>query len=141
MESVTVKRPFTAPKSAVREVILGDISAFVRASGFDRVHVEGGSYSVSRDIGFATFELTLDRVESESLLAFEQTEGIFDRMWTEYRLERTEQGCEAIATTEFTLGGVLAPVLDGTMIKSQRKREFELQFDHVESALQEAKPA
>lgn len=135
METVTVKRSLPASKSAVRELVRSDIPAFIRASGFDRVHVDGESYTVSRDIGFATFELTLDRVESESLLEFEQVEGMFDRMWTEYRLEAIELGCELIATTEFTLGGVLGPVLDGTMIKSQRTREFELQFDYVESEL------
>ena len=139
METVTVKRSLPASKSAVRELVRSDIPAFVRASGFDRVHVDGESYTVSRGIGFATFELTLERVASESLLEFEQVEGIFDRMWTEYRLEETEQGCAFIATTEFTLGGVLAPVLDGTMIKTQRTREFELQFDYVESALRAKK--
>lgn len=141
METVLVKRAFEAPETAVRDVVLEDVPAFIRASGFDRVTVEGTSYTVSRDIGIATFELTLDRVESDCLLEFEQVEGIFDRMWTEYRLEATPEGCELIATTEFTLGGVLAPVLDGTMIKTQRKREFELQFNYVASEVTETQPA
>ncbi|MBS3761179.1 hypothetical protein [Halodesulfurarchaeum sp.] len=141
METVTVKRSFDAPGSAVRDCILEDVPAFIRASGFDRVTVDGTSYRVSRDIGIATFELTLDRVESERLLEFDQVEGVFDRMWTEYRLEMTVEGCELIATTEFTLGGVLAPVLDGTMIKTQRKREFELQFDYVASQIDAKHPA
>ncbi|MFW6458407.1 MAG: SRPBCC family protein [Halodesulfurarchaeum sp.] len=141
METVTVKRSLPASKSVVRELVRSDIPAFVRASGFDRVRVDGESYTVSRNIGFATLELTLERVASESLLEFEQVEGMFDRMWTEYRLEETGAGCELIATTEFTLGGILAPVLAGTMIKSQRTREFELQFDYVESALHTRNPA
>ena len=135
METVTVKRAFDAPETLVCDIIIQDLPAFIRASGFDRVTVDGGSYTVSRDIGFATFELTLERIESEQLLEFEQVQGIFDRMWTEYRLKGTPEGCELIATTEFTIGGVLAPVLDGTMIKTQRTREFELQFDYVESQI------
>ena len=135
METVTMKRFFPVPESAVRELLLADIPAFIRASGFDRVRVDGESFTVARAIGFATFELTLDRVDSESVLAFEQTEGFFDRMWTEYRLEATAEGCEIIARTEFTLGGVLGSVLDGTMITTQRRREFELQFDYVASEL------
>lgn len=133
METVTVKRAFAAPPDAVRELVREDVPAFVRASGFDRVTHEDGLYSVSRDIGIATLELTLERVESDSLLEFEQTEGLFDRMWTEYRLESTLEGCELLATTEFTLGGVLAPVLDPTMISTQRQREFDRQFDYVAS--------
>ncbi|MDZ7850535.1 MAG: hypothetical protein U5K70_06915 [Halodesulfurarchaeum sp.] len=140
METVTVKRSYSAPESAVREVILSDVPAFVRASGFDRVRVDGESFTVARDIGLATFELTLERVEGDSLLEFDQTDGMFDRMWTEYRLETTAEGCEIIARTEFTLGGVLAPVLDGTMIKTQRTREFELQFDYVASELEAPNP-
>lgn len=135
METVTVKRAFEAPETLVHDIILEDIPAFIRASGFDSVTVDGESYTVSRDIGFATFELTLERIESEQLLEFEQVDGLFDRMWTEYRLDPTSEGCEVLARTEFTLGGVLAPVLDGTMIKTQRNREFELQFDYVESQI------
>jgi hypothetical protein len=141
METVTVKRSFNASERAVRDCIFEDVPAFIRASGFDRVTVEDESYTVARDIGIATFELTLDRVRSDELLEFEQVEGIFDRMWTEYRLEPTPDGCALIATTDFTLGGVLAPVLDGTMIKTQRKREFELQFDYVASQIDAKHPA
>lgn len=135
METVTVTRSFDAPEVAVREVVLDDIPAFVRASGFDRIDVVDEAITVSKDIGMATFELTLEQRESNHLLAFEQTEGLFDRMWTDYRLDSDEDGSKLTATTEFSLGGVLAPVLEPTMITRQRTREFERQFDYVAVAL------
>ncbi len=136
MEKVRVSRSFEASGRRVRETVRKDVPAFIRASGFDSVTVEGDLYTVSRNIGLATFELTLERVESDELLEFEQIEGIFDRMWTEYRLEDQTHGCELVATTEFTLGKILGPVLDGTMINTQRVREFELQFDYVARELE-----
>ena len=136
MATATASRSFEVPAETVREAILTDVPAFIRASGFDSLTVEGDTYTVSRDIGLATFELTLERLESEHLLEFEQIEGMFDRMWTEYRLEGDESGCELVATTEFTLGGVLAPILDGTMIETQRHGEFDNQFDYVSSAIE-----
>lgn len=135
MEQVTRSRFYATASRRVRETIRMDVPAFIRASGYDSVTVEGDSYTVSRHIGFATFELTLERVESDAVLAFEGTEGLFDRMWTEYRLEPAEDGCELIAHTEFSLGGVLGPIVDATMINRQRQREFELQFEYVDTNL------
>lgn len=135
METVSVSRTFDSPPDAVREVILADVPAFIRASGFDSVLIDGEEITVSREIGIATFELTLEERESNHLLAFDQTAGLFERMWTDYRLEATDTGSKLTATTEFTIGGVLAPVLDGTMIHKQRTREFELQFDYVAEQL------
>lgn len=137
METVTVTRSFDAPEVAVREVVLDDIPAFVRASGFDRIGVADEAITVSKDIGMATFELTLEQRESSHLLAFEQTEGLFDRMWTDYRLDSAEGGAKLTAMTEFSLGGVLAPVLEPTMITRQRTTEFERQFDYVAVELAE----
>ncbi|MDR5656448.1 SRPBCC family protein [Halodesulfurarchaeum sp. HSR-GB] len=135
MATVTATRTIAASPDAVRSLIRTDVPAFIRASGFDAVTVEGETYTVSRTIGVATFELTLTRIESEHVLEFEQTEGIFEDMWTRYRVQSAPEGAELVATTEFTLGGVLGPVLDNSLIKTQRTGEFTDQFDYVEREL------
>lgn len=135
MTEVTLSRNLDASPETVRDCILDDLTAFIEASGFDSVTATGDSFVVSRNIGMATLELTLDVQESDALLFLVQTEGIFDRMWTEYEVEQTEDGSRITATTEFTLGGVLGPVLDGTMISRQRRQEFRDQFDYLEATV------
>ncbi len=131
METVTEAAELDAPPEAVRECIRADITRFVEASGFDSVDVEGDVITVSRSIGLATLELTLEVVESDAVLALDHTEGIFDSMWTEYRVEPNDGGSRVTATTEFTLGSVLGPVLDAAVIATQRRAEFEDQFEYL----------
>lgn len=135
METVTKRRSLAASPAAVRELITGDVPAFIRASGFDDVTVADGCYTVSRDIGMATFELTLAPIDGDAVLEFKQIDGLFEEMWTAYRVDDTPEGCTLSAETEFTMGGVLGPVLDATLIERQRTKEFELQFDYVETEL------
>lgn len=132
MTEVTLSRDLPVPPEVVEECITGDLLAFVEASGFDEVTATADAFVVTRHIGMATLELTLAVRESDALCYLEQTEGIFDEMWTEYTVEPTEEGSRITATTGFTLGGVLGPILDGTMISMQRKKEFEAQFDYLE---------
>lgn len=149
MATVTKRRELDAPPETVRELILADVPAFIRASGFDKVEVAEDRYVVSRTVGFATFELELERVDTDWVLALDQTTGIFDEMWTEYRVDPIDPGegantypssdgdtaADVIAETEFTLGGVLGPVLDETMITARRTEEFEKQFDYLEDRI------
>lgn len=135
MQTVTETIELGAPPEAVRECIRADVPRFVEASGFDSVEVEGDFITVSRSIGLATFELTLEVVEADGVLALDQTEGIFDRMWTEYRVEPRGGGSRVTATTEFTLGRVLGPVLDASVIATQRRAEFEDQFAYLAEQL------
>ena len=135
METVTESIELDASPEAVRECIREDVPRFVEASGFDSVDVDGDFITVSRSIGLATFELTLEVVESDAVLALDQTEGIFDRMWTEYRVEPSDGGSRVTATTEFTLGRVLGPVLDAAVIATQRRAEFEDQFAYLAEEL------
>lgn len=135
MTEVTLSRDLDASPQAVRNCILDDLTGFIEASGFDSVTASGDTFVVARNIGMATLEVTLAVRESDALLALEQTEGIFDRMWTEYDVESTEDGSRITARTEFTLGGVLGPVLDGTMITRQRRQEFSNQFDYLEATV------
>lgn len=135
METVTHSLELPVPPAAVRECIQADIPGFIEASGFDSIEVDGDHITVSRSIGLATLELTLAVVESDAVLALEQREGIFDHMWTEYRVEEREGGSRITATTDFTLGNVLGPVLDSSVIATQRRSEFEDQFEYLAAAL------
>lgn len=137
MKTVSERRTFAAPPDRVRDLITEDVPAFVRASGFDDVTVEGEHITVSRDVGLATFQLTLAPIDGDAALEFEQTDGLFEAMWTAYRVEPAPEGCTLSAETEFTLGGVLGPVLDATLIERQRRQEFDLQFDYVAEQLDE----
>ena len=133
MTTVTLSREFSVPPETIAERIREDVPSFVRASGFDSVTVDGDAIVVERKMGMATLELTLEIVEEpDAVLALDQTEGIFEEMWTEYTVEPSEAGSVVTARTEFTLGGVLGPVLDATMIKSRREQEFEDQFAYLE---------
>ncbi|MFB6112754.1 MAG: SRPBCC family protein [Halodesulfurarchaeum sp.] len=133
MATATASRELRQPPDAVREYIRSDVMGFLEASGFDEVTREGEDYRVAKDIGLARLELVLSVEETEGVLALDQVDGIFDEMWTEYHVEEAEAGSLITAMTEFTLGGVLAPVLDPTMIRSQRIHEFELQFEYLET--------
>jgi hypothetical protein len=137
METVTHAIDLPVSPDVVRERIREDVPAFIRASGFDSVTVTEDAYTVSRSIGLATLELTLEAVESDAVLALDQSAGFFDTMWTEYRVEPTDTGSRVTASTEFTIGRVLGPVLDGTMIRKQRLREFEAQFEYLREAVAE----
>lgn len=135
MTRVTVSRDIAADPETVREQIRSDVPSFVRASGFDSVTIEGDTITVARKVGLATFELTLEMVESDGVLALDQTEGFFDEMWTEYTVEQADSGSRVTAVTEFTIGPILGPVLDSTIITTQRRKEFEMQFDYLESTV------
>ncbi|MFB6153833.1 MAG: SRPBCC family protein [Halodesulfurarchaeum sp.] len=136
METVSRSRELPYPPDAVREVIHDDIAAFMRASDFDSVRVEGEQIEVSRSIGLATLSLSLSlRPDQDATLAYEQESGIFERMETRYTVSGTDEGARVVAKTDFTLGGVLGSVLDATVIRAQRQSEFEGQFDYLEDVL------
>jgi hypothetical protein len=136
METVTYETTLEAPPEAVRAIIERDLAGFTEAAGYDSVTIEGETIRVARRMGLATIELTLRIDEdSEAVLALDQTDGIFDRMWTEYRVEEAAAGSRIIAETEFTLGSVLGPVLDAALIADRRRSEFVSQFDYLADAL------
>ncbi|MGM0399507.1 MAG: hypothetical protein ACQEQY_11035 [Halobacteriota archaeon] len=56
-------------------------------------------------------------------------------MRTEYTVEATDSGSRLVAWTAFTLGGVIGTALDETLVSMQRNREFEEQFDYLETLL------
>ena len=136
METVTYETTLEAPPEAVRAVIERDPARFTEAAGYDSVSKDGDTIRVARRMGLATIELTL-RIEAvpDAVLALDQTEGIFDRMWTEYRVEAAPGGSRVVAETEFTLGNVLGPVLDAALIADRRRSEFVSQFEYLADAL------
>ncbi|WP_181687260.1 SRPBCC family protein [Halorhabdus salina] len=130
MQEVTVSRDVSAAPDAIRGAF-EDVGAFMRAAGFDDVTVEGDRVTVGRTIGLAELELTLELVDSDAVLRYEQVEGMFDEMWTTYQVEDGEDGVTITAMTEFELGGMIGSALDATLIKRQRTNELEEQLAYV----------
>lgn len=133
MNSVTLTRAFETTPDEVREA-MNDIGPFTEAAGFDEVTVNGQRLEVANKVGPTTIELTLRLLEdSESDLAYEQEDGIFEEMTTVYKVSETETGSEVTATTEFALDvALIGDVLDSTVIKRQRRKELSAQFDWLE---------
>lgn len=136
MQSVTCTRHLEAPADAVESAIL-DIEPFMLASGFDEVDVDGETVRVANEMGIATIELVLELVEApDAVLAYEQRDGIFEEMRTTYRVSETPDGCEVVATTAFALDvALVGSLLDATVIKRQRRKELDAQFDWLEGVV------
>jgi hypothetical protein len=134
MESVTVTRTFDAAPATIQSA-MERIGPFMRAAGFDEVAVDGDTVRVANRVGIARIELTLDLIEdAETDLAYEQREGIFEEMRTTYAVSEVPDGCEVVATTDFALDvPVVGDALDATVIKRQRTKELEAQFDWLEA--------
>jgi hypothetical protein len=113
---------------------MNELDQFMRASGFDEVHVDGETVRVANEMGIATIELTLELVDRpDADLAYEQRKGIFEEMRTAYTVTSDPNGSEVVATTEFALDvAIIGDVLDSTVIKRQRRTELTAQFDWLE---------
>ncbi|MDH5021134.1 SRPBCC family protein [Halobacterium rubrum] len=135
MQTVTVERTVDAQPASVRDA-LGRLEPFVEASGFDEVAVDGDTVEVGNQVGIMTLELTLEVVDDpDADLAYVQTEGLFDEMSTTYTVDPAMGGDASVvtATTDFSLDvPVLGDVLDATVIKRQRRKELESQFDWLQ---------
>jgi len=133
MNSVTLWRTIDAPPTVVRES-MNELDQFMRASGFDEVHVDGETVRVANEMGIATIELTLELVDRpDADLAYEQRKGIFEEMRTAYTVTSDPNGSEVVATTEFALDvAIIGDVLDSTVIKRQRRKELTAQVDWLE---------
>ncbi|WP_424015312.1 SRPBCC family protein [Halorubrum xinjiangense] len=139
MNTVTPSRTIEAPPETVRDA-MADVEAFVRSSGFDEVEVDGETVRVANDVGVASIELTLELVDDpDATLAYEQREGIFEAMRTEYVVAPAAEGSEVTATTEFALDvALIGDLLDATVIERQRRKELAAQFDWLEARCAEA---
>jgi len=137
MQTVTVSRRVGAPPERVCE-LMDDLEAFMLAAGFTDVTVDGEEMHLENQVGLATVTLDLRLVDTEADLAYEQADGFFERMDTEYRVEAVDGGSEITATTDFALDvALVGQILDATVIKRQRRHELELQFDWLASTVAE----
>lgn len=137
MQSVTTARTIDAPRAAI-QTAMEDIEPFMLAAGFDDVTVEGDEIHLRNQVGIATIELTVERVDApDAALAYEQREGLFESMRTVYHLEDAgAAGTRVEATTDFALDvALVGDLLDSTIIRRQRTKELEAQFDYLESAV------
>ncbi|MFB6256068.1 MAG: SRPBCC family protein [Haloplanus sp.] len=137
MRTVTVTRTIDAPATAVRDAIT-DVEPFMRAAGFDEVAVDGDHIRIGNRVGIATIELDLERVDApEAVLAYEQREGIFESMRTVYHAEAIDSEQTRVeATTDFALDvALVGDLMDATIIRRQRTKELDAQFDHLEATL------
>jgi carbon monoxide dehydrogenase subunit G len=133
-QSVSVSRTIPADPETVRDLVT-DLERFMRAGGFSEVSVEDEEIYLRQNIDLGGIELDLQVVlDADVALAYEQIEGIFNEMRTEYELETVPEGTRIRARTEFELGGVFGSVLDATVVKRKRRSELNAQFDYLEDA-------
>ncbi|WP_280537418.1 SRPBCC family protein [Halopenitus sp. POP-27] len=143
MRSVTLTRSFDADPASIADAMT-DVEPFMAAAGFDEVSVDGDRIAVANRVGIATIELTLERTDGLGdgvadddppyVFEYVQREGIFEAMTTTYTVTPTDAGTEVTATTEFALDvAIVGDVLDATVIKRQRRRELNAQFDWLET--------
>jgi carbon monoxide dehydrogenase subunit G len=130
MEQVTVTRTIDADPDAVRTAI-ADVEAFMEAAGFDAVELDGDELRLENRVGLFDIELVLGLVEADAELAYEQREGIFESMRTEYQVEGEDGRTTVTATTEHEALdlAIVGPMLDSTVIERQRRKELNAQFD------------
>ncbi|MEF8856487.1 MAG: SRPBCC family protein [Haloplanus sp.] len=116
-----------------------DLEPFMRAAGFYDVIVDGDEITIRNRVGIATIELTVERVDDpDAALVYEQREGIFESMRTVYRLDDAgEAGTHVEATTDFALDvALVGDLLDSTIIRRQRHKELDAQFDYLEETVE-----
>ncbi len=130
-------RTLDTDPDAVRD-LMADVEPFMRAGGFDAVRVDGDRVTLENTVGLFEVELVLGVVDdADAVLAYEQRDGIFESMRTDYRVEATGDGATVTATTTFEAVDlpVVGTVLDATIVKRQRRKEIEQQFDYLEAEL------
>lgn len=132
METIELEHTVNAPIQDVREAML-ELEPFMRASGFDEVDIDGDRLDISKALGLLRISLTLDRIDDPDVdLAFEQVDGIFEAMTTTYSLTDRDDKTDVTAVTEFALDAPGGELLDATLVKRQRRREIEAQFDYLD---------
>jgi len=132
METVTVSRSIPGdPEEITAE--MQDLGPFMEAAGFDEVRVDGEEFVIENNVGMLTISLTLRRIEADAALAYEQVDGIFEEMRTDYTLQPADSGTTVTAVTSFELDvSVVGPLLDATVISRQRRKELTAQMEYLE---------
>lgn len=136
MAQVEVTRTYGASPEEIESVLV-DRTAFLRAAGFDRVERDGEYISIENRVGLFEIELLLEIVDGDAAFAYEQRDGIFESMRTEYHLDGDGGETTVSATTEYEALdlAVVGQVLDKTVVERQRTRELNAQFDWLAEQL------
>ncbi|WP_254769015.1 SRPBCC family protein [Salinilacihabitans rarus] len=134
MPTVTVSRTIDASPDAVRDG-LADVESLLDGAGFDEVAVDGREVRVTKRLGPKTIRLTLDvDADAAAALAYDQREGVFDAMRTEYVVEGADgdsgdddddERVEVTATTTFEGGPFGAATGAASVIRRQRGQELD----------------
>ncbi|MBV0900544.1 SRPBCC family protein [Haloarcula salina] len=137
MERVSLTRTVDADPDTVIDRIT-DVEPFMRAAGFDDVTVEGDTVVIQNHVGLFQIELVVELIETDAVLTYEQREGIFESMVTDYTVEAVDGGTEVTATTEYTALDlpVLGTMIDSTIVSRQRSKELNRQFDWLDEQVQ-----
>ncbi|WP_424002900.1 SRPBCC family protein [Haloarcula salina] len=137
MERVSLTRTVDADPETVTDLVT-DVEPFMRAAGFDDVTVEGDTVVIKNHVGLFQIELVVELIETEAVLTYEQREGIFESMTTDYTVEAVDGGTEVTATTEYTALDlpVLGTMIDSTIVSRQRSKELNRQFDWLDEQVQ-----
>ncbi|WP_336337855.1 SRPBCC family protein [Haloarcula brevis] len=130
MERVSLTRTVPADPATVTD-LMTDVAPFMRAAGFDEVTLDGDTLGITNRVGLFEIDLDLELVETDAVLRYEQRQGIFESMMTEYSVEAVDEGTDVTATTEYSALDlpVLGEMLDSTVISRQRTKELNRQFD------------
>lgn len=133
METLEVSRVVDATEDDLA-ALMTDLVPFMRAAGFDEVSLDGDELTIKKSVGLLRISLDLELFETaDAVLAYRQQDGIFEEMTTWYYLDEHEDGIEVSARTDFALGAPGGSLLDSTIIRRQRRRELEAQFEYLQS--------
>jgi len=137
MERVSLTRTVDADPETVTDLVT-DVEPFMRAAGFDDVTVDGDTVVIRNHVGLFQIELVVELIETDAVLTYEQREGIFESMVTDYTVEAVDGGTEVTATTEYTALDlpVLGKMIDSTIVSRQRSKELNRQFDWLVEQVQ-----
>lgn len=123
MEAVSVSRAFDVPPTRVREA-LHDVEAVFEAAGFD-VSRDGDDLHLSKRVAVKRVELHVRLVDDDAALAYEQVEGIFEAMRTQYVVDETVDGCSVTVETEFEPpSSGFGTFVNGALVKRMRRTEL-----------------
>lgn len=131
MERISISRHFDADPQTVRDLI-DETEAFMLGAGFDEVRYDDGDLHIGNRVGLFEIELELDVVpDDEAALAYEQREGVFESMRTEYHVAAEDGGTTVTAVTDYEMLdlAVVGSLLDASVVRRQRRKELEAQFD------------
>lgn len=135
METIELTHTIDAPRESVASAI-DDLEPFMRAAGFDEVTLDGDELTIAKAVGLLRISLDLELFDDgDTVLAYRQVEGIFEDMETRYWLAGGDDGTTVRVETIFGLDAPGGSLLDATVIKRQRTKEIEGQFDYLDERL------